>query len=336
MVAGCLSPSAQAGLVRLGARLPLAEAAAALAYCWHIRVSASTARRQTEAAGAAYEAVPIAAVTALAAGGDARVPVPLGPPRHFFSADGALVPLVGGVWAEVKTLAVGTLRAGPMPDTPPHGSDPSYYSRLADAETFTRLAVVETYRRGLTTAGTVAAVTDGSAWRQGCIDYHRPDAVRILAFPHAVEHLTAAAQATFAAGDDQAATWVTDQAHTLKHGDPTRVLLALLDLPVRPAPQPEAAAQARRGTARYLAARWEAIQYAQFRAAGYPIGDGAIERANTRIPEARRKGSGMRWVRAKVNPLLALRTVAANDRWTAAWPALRAHTRAQTTARRQQ
>lgn len=334
-MAGGLSPSAQAGLVRLGVRLPFAEAAAELAYFWQIPISASTARRQTEAAGAAYEAVQTAAVAALAAAEASPAPLPLGPPCQFFSADGAMVPLVGGVWAEVKTLAVGTLCPEPTPGAAPHCTDLSYFSRLADAETFTRLALVETHRRGLTTAGTVVAVTDGSAWLQGCIDYHRPDAIRILDFPHAVEHLTAAAQATFGTADDQARTWVADQAHTLKHGEPMQVLLALLDLPVSAAPQPEAAAQARRSTLLYLAARWEAIRYAQFQAAGYPIGDGAIESANKRIPEARLKGSGMRWVRANVNPMLTLRTVAANDRWAEAWLAVRAHARTQTAIRRQ-
>ena len=336
MVAGCLSPSAQAGLVRLGARLPFAEAAAELAYFWQIHVSASTARRQTEAAGAAYEAVQTAAAAGLAAAVEAQEPALLGPPCQFFSADGALVPLVGGAWAEVKTLAVGTLRADSTLETPPPCTDLSSFSRLADADTFTRLAVVETHRRGLPTAGTVVAVTDGSAWLQGCIDYHRPDAIRILDFPHAVEHLTTAAQATFGTAAAQARTWVTAQAHTLKHGEPMTVLLALLDLPVRTAPQPEAAAQARRGTLLYLAARWDAIQYARFQAVGYPIGDGAIESANKRLPEARLKGSGMRWVRANVNAMLTLRTVAANDRWTEAWVALRAHRRTQTAARRQQ
>lgn len=340
MVAGCLSPSAQAGLVRLGARLPFAEAAAALAYFWQLPVSASTARRQTEAAGAAYEAVQTAAVAAPAHAEAASVPLPLGPPCQLFSADGAMVPTQrvpgGGVWAEGKTPAIGTLRPGPTPDTLRHCTDLSYFSRLADAETFTHQAVVETHRRGLTTAGTVVAVTDGSAWLQGCIAYHRPDAVRILDFPHAVEHLTAAAQTTFGAGDDRAAAWVTAQAHTLKHDDPMHVLLAPLGLPVHTAAQPAAAAQARRATALYLAARWEAIQYAQFQAAGYPLGDGAIESANKRIPLARLKGSGMRWVRANANPMLALRTAAANDRWAEAWAALRAHTRAQAAARRQQ
>jgi hypothetical protein len=333
-VAGCLSPRAQAGLVRLGARLPFAEAAAELAYFWQVPVSTSTARRQTEAAGAACDAVQTAAAEALAQAPAGAAPA--GPPCQFLSADGAMVPLVGGEWAEVKTLAVGTLDAGPAPAAPRPLTALSYYSRLADAATFARLATVETHRRGVATAGTVVAVTDGSAWLQGLVDDHRPDAVRVLDFPHAVEHLTAAAQATFGADGEHAAAWVAAQAHTLKHGDPTLVLLALLDLPVRAAPQPAAAAQARRATLRYLAARWEAIQYAAFLAAGYPIGDGAIESANKRIPQARLKGSGMRWARANVNPLLALRTVAANDRGDEAWPQLRAHATAAAAARRRE
>ena len=242
----------------------------------------------------------------------------------------------GGEWAEVKTLAVGTLHPGPMPDAPRRLADLSYHSRLADAATFTRLAAVEAQRRGVPTAGTVVAVTDGSAWLQGCLDEHRPDAVRVLDFPHAVEHLTSAAQATFGADGARATAWIAAQAHTLKHGDPAQVLLALLDLPVRAAPLPAAAAQARRATARYLAARWDAIQYARFQAAGYPIGDGAIESANKRIPEARLKGSGMRWARANINPMLALRSIAANDRWDEAWPQLRAYTRTLVAERRRQ
>src|SRR5438045_2904424 len=59
--------------------------------------------------------------------------------------------------------------------------------------------------------------------------------------------------------------------------------------------------------------------------AGYPLGDGAIESANKRIPQARRKGSGMRRTWENVTAMLALRTVAANDRWAKARPALRAH-----------
>jgi hypothetical protein len=299
--------------------MPFARAAQELAFFWQVPVSASTARRHTEAAGAAYVAVQTEAVVARERG--VALPASAGPPCQFLSADGAMVPLVGGEWAEVKTLAIGTI-AEPVPAGAASGgqtTELTYFSRLTDQATFARLATVETHRRGVSTAGTVVAVTDGSPWLQDFIAYHRADAVRVLDFPHAVEHLTTAAQATFGVGSDQATVWVTRQAHTLKHDDPMTVVLALLDLPTRTASDPQAAALARRATLRYLVSRWDAIQYAQFQAQGYPIGDGAIESANKLVPEARLKGGGMRWARGNVDPMVALRTVAYNDRWAEAW-----------------
>ncbi len=68
-----------------------------------------------------------------------------------------------------------------------HTTDLSDFSRLADHATFTRLALVETHRRGVATAGVVVGVADGSDWLQAFLDDHRPDAVRVLDFPHAVE-----------------------------------------------------------------------------------------------------------------------------------------------------
>jgi hypothetical protein len=66
-----------------------------------------------------------------------------------------------------------------------HTRQHSYFSRLADAETFQRLASVETQRRGVEEAGAVAAVTDGSEWIQKFVDHHSYRALRILDFPHA-------------------------------------------------------------------------------------------------------------------------------------------------------
>jgi len=42
----------------------------------------------------------------------------------------------------------------------------SYFSRLSDAQEFTRAAQVETARRGTETAGIVCAVMDGAEWLQ--------------------------------------------------------------------------------------------------------------------------------------------------------------------------
>jgi hypothetical protein len=47
----------------------------------------------------------------------------------------------------------------------------------------------ETHRRGTETAQLVCAVTAGAEWEQGFIDWHCPDAVRILDFPHAADYV---------------------------------------------------------------------------------------------------------------------------------------------------
>ena len=282
-------------LARLGAWLPFGRAA--------------------EATGAACEADQDAEVARLERAGAAPA---AGPAVRLVSADGAMVPLVGGRWAEVKTLAIGAVEADGAGGT--RATDLSYFSRLADAATFGRLALGEFQRRGTDAAGAVVGPMDGSEWLQKLLDRHCRRAVRILDFPHGVEHLAAAAQATFGPAAPAAGAWLAEQAHVLKHHDPDAVLDELRRLPTARARDPAAAAAARDATLGYLEKRRDQIRYAEFLARGYPIASGCIESANKLVVEARLKGSGMHWAPARVNPMLALRTVACNDRWDETWP----------------
>ena len=199
--------------MRLGSWLPFAPAAAMLTHFTGVGVSTSTARRLTEGAGAAYLAVHALDLERL----ERELPdPPPGPACQQVSVDGAFVPLVGGTWAEVKTLSIGTVQ-------PPvwsqrartwqvHTSERSYFSRLADQATFSWQATVETHRRGTLSAGTVCAVADGADWCQSFIDLHRPDAVRILDFPHAVGYLARATLAVWGEGNPAAQQWTSRQA----------------------------------------------------------------------------------------------------------------------------
>ena len=233
-------------------------------------------------------------------------------------------PLVGGDWAEVKTVVVGTVEPSSGEEGPweVHTKELSYFSRLADSATFTRSATVELHRRGTFQAGTVVAPMDGAEWQQGFLDHHRPDAVRILDFPHAVEHLSRAAQAVWGPGAAKSIAWLEEQARTLKHGDPDQVLEALRALPVESASDGAEATRVRDATLQYLEKRRGQIAYAQFLAMGYPIGSGCVESANKLVVENRLKGSGMHWARANVNSMLALRGMCCSDRWEEGWPVL--------------
>ena len=224
LLPGELTPWLHESAVRLGAWVPFPQATPLLAHFTHTTVSEPSVRRKTEQAGAAAVAAQTAAVEALER--DAPPPPP-GPPLQQLSVDGAMVPLVGqGVWAEVKTLAIGTVQPPAREQGQPvvHTTDLSYFSRLADHATFTRLATVETHRRGVATAGRVVAVNDGALWAQEFVDYHRPDAIRILDWGHAAEYLGAVAGACFGAGGETAEQWRAAQLRELLEGDPDTVL----------------------------------------------------------------------------------------------------------------
>ncbi len=331
LLPGGLSARVSEGLARLSARQPFRQAVADLAFFWGVEVSETTARRQAQAAGAAYLALQAAELERLEAGCEPTVrPTPPMAVQQT-SADGAMIPLVAGAWAEVKTLVVGAVAAVREADgtAGARAVDLSYFSRLADATTFTRQATVELARRGTEQAGVVVGVMDGAPWLQGFLDHHRPDAVRVLDFPHAVEHLATAAHATFGPGSPEALTWLTTQVHALKHAGPDPVLAALRQLPIEQARDSALAGAARDATLGYLQTRVAQLDYPRFRAAGYPIGSGAVESANKLVVEARLKGSGMHWAPHSVNPMLALRTIACNQRWAEAWPAICSHLRAQ-------
>lgn len=289
-----------------------------------VPVSVETARRLTEALGRTQ----VKREDAEAERVRATLPMPAtGPAVQQLSLDGAMVPLVGGTWAEVKTLALGEVEQTTATD----GSGQiktdalSYFSRLADAETFRELARGELYRRGTAAATVVCAVQDGAEWQQRFVDHHRSDAVRILDFPHALEHLATAGRAVLGAGTAAFSEWLGIQAHTFKHGDPEAVLTALRTLDLDAAVTPEAATLQAEALA-YFEKRRAQITYAAFRTQGYPIGSGAVESANKLVVEARLKGSGMHWDRASINPMVSLRGLLCSHRWASEWPAIwRAH-----------
>lgn len=287
-------------------------------------VSVETARRLTERLGETRVTLEDAEAARLRA----TLPMPAsGPAIQQLSLDGAMVPLVGGEWAEVKTLALGDVEQATAADggVRIRTTALSYFSRLTDAETFREAARGELYRRGTAAAGVVCAVQDGAEWQQRFVDHHRSDAVRILDFPHAVEHLATVGRAVFGAGTAAFSDWLGVQAHTLKHGDPEQVLTTLRTLDLATAVDPEASRHQAEARA-YFEKRRAQIAYAELRARGYPIGSGAVESANKLVVEARLKGSGMRWERASVSPMASLRDLLCSDRWTAEWPATwRAH-----------
>ena len=149
------------------------------------------------------------------------------------------------------------------------------------------MALVETQRRETETARTVCAVSGGVEWLQGFVDLHRPDAVRILDFPHAPAYVAHAEQAVFGEGTQAFAQWFAKYRQVLKHGNHGDVLRVLRQVAVtanrRRAGQ--AVTTVQEGMV-YLEKRRGMSDYAWFQAMSYPIGNGAVESANKLVVEA--------------------------------------------------
>lgn len=333
LLPGSLTPRLQESLTRLSTWIPsFAKAMAELAFFTQVEVSRATAERITVTAGAAAVAVQTAEVARIAQE-ERDLTLPQAPDTLQVSADGAMVPLRQGEWAEVKTLAIGEV-APPVLERDQlvaHTHQLSYFSRLTDSATFADLALGEVQRRGVTQARRVAAVMDGAVWLQGFIDLHCPDAVRILDFPHAAEYIHAMGETLGPAGRLLSEQAVGQLTHDLKHTGPTTVLTTLRTLVAAHPDLPDLRTQLA-----YLEKRAAQLQYPQFQAAGYPIGSGSVESAHTVVVEARMNGAGMRWARENVNAMLALRNAVCNDRWTEVWGQIEAEQRRQVDVRRRE
>jgi hypothetical protein len=329
LLEGALSPYLQEQLTRLGTWIPsFARAAELLEVFTGACVSAASVRRHTEEAGALYVQHQAAEVARLKEEGGVE---PQGPEQLVISVDGAMVPLVGGAWEEVKTLVIGEPRVvtGRQGERVVKTERLSYFSRVLEAEAFKWQALVETHRRGVATAGAVRCLADGAEWIQGFADFHRPDALRILDLSHAGGYVYAMGQALYGEGTPEAQAWGQEQMQTLKAQGAGAVLPTWETLveahPQLPILEEKLA---------YLRKREDQMQYPTYQAEGWPIGSGIVESANKLVVEDRLKGSGMRWAPGHVNPLLGLRNIVFNDRWDEAWLQITGGLRQQTWQRR--
>jgi hypothetical protein len=328
LLPGELTPCGHESLVRLAGWMPFRKASEIFEDLLGIHVSKSVCQQYTERAGLAYEQMQSEEVERL----EKETPLaPTGAEKMLISADGAMVPLRHGIWAEVRTLVIGEVQ----PPHEEHGEQVvhtenlSYFSRKVKAETFERLALAEIYRRGLENARQTAAVMDGAEWEQGFTDHHCPNAIRVLDFPHAGEHVSAIGACLYGEHTPEAQSWLDERLHKLKHFGPDELLTELSDLHIK---YPEK--QEITNNLAYLEKRKQQMRYPNFQAQGWPIGSGMVESGNKLVVEARLKGAGMHWAENNVNPMLAIRNILCSDRWKEDWPKIERCLRIQTTLKR--
>ncbi len=328
LLPGKLTPREHERLARLAGWVPFERAVELLEEFLGIAIDKSMAQRYTEAAGAVSVQTQEEEVMRL----EREMPeAAAGAEKVQISADGAMVPLLHGVWAEVRTLVIGEVETTKREqgEQEIHTRNLSYFSRKVSAQEFQRLALVEVQRRGVENAKAVAAVMDGADWEQNFVDFHCPQAARILDFAHAAQHINQIGECVHGEHTPESQAWLKERLHRLKHEGPD-TLLGEFEKLQRKHPD----AQAISSNLAYLKKRKAQLQYPLFQAQGWPIGSGIVESGNKLVVEARLKGAGMHWAEAHVNPMLAIRNILCSNRWKEEWPKIEARLRKQTRQRR--
>ena len=154
---------------------------------------------------------------------------------------------------------------------------------------------------------------------------HFPDAVPIIDWYHAAEHLSAAARAAFPTDPAHSTPWFEAQKKWLWEGQRHRVIEAIraeskrAGHPPRKAPDTDPRVILSR-TVGYFTANQHAMDYPTYRANGWPIGSGVAE-ATVKQFGLRVKGSDQFWNVWGAEEMLALCALQAceDGRWARYW-----------------
>lgn len=160
---------------------------------------------------------------------------------------------------------------------------------------------------------------DGAPWNWEFFATHYPEAVWVLDFYHAATHLHSAAEALFGQGPEAEAYYERWRTTLRDQEDGVASLLRSL-LYYRNRARLSASAQRALDTQlNYFRQHAALMQYADFRAAGLPIGSGVTEAGCKELVKARFCRSGMRWKRSSGTPILQLRAIKLSQQWDSFW-----------------
>ena len=148
-------------------------------------------------------------------------------------------------------------------------------------------------RRGIAQAKTIVFLGDGARWVWELARINFPEAICILDYYHACEHLTLLSQALYGEGSPLAKKRFRQWRKALLKDKVAQIIAqAKADLPTRP--QSRQLAKKQIG---YFQRNQSRMRYQTFRQAGYFIGSGVVEAGCKTVVGQRLKHSGMLWSR---------------------------------------
>ena len=236
-------------------------------------------------------------------------------PQFYLSVDGTGVPMVRAELEgregrqpdgkaktrEIKLAAMfsqTTTDAEGCPIRDPQST--TYLTSFESSDIFGARVRQAALQRGMTEAGRVIYLGDGAAWVWEIARTCFPQAVQILDYFHASQHVVALAKATYAdpgTANNWALRW-----QSLLYDSELDTLLAEVRTATEPTPSEVA-----QGEIDYLERNRSRMDYRRYRQQGWFIGSGVVEAGCKRVIGQRLKQSGMFWTEPGATAVASLR-----------------------------
>ena len=194
-----------------------------------------------------------------------------------------------------------SLDAKGRPQRDPFSS--TYLAAFTDSVDFGSMLYSEAMKRGYASASQTVFIGDGAEWIWNLVNEFFKDAVQIVDFYHACEHLYPLCLA-LEPNESIAKHLFRKWRSRLKNNGLPGILREASN---RLAALKPAARKAAKAELSYFRTNAERMRYRTFRRKGYFIGSGAIEGACRHIVAQRTKLSGMRWLCSGAQNVLAFR-----------------------------
>jgi hypothetical protein len=191
----------------------------------------------------------------------------------------------------------------------------SYVASMETAVDFGAILRKEAFRRGMEKAKQLVFIGDGAHWVWELARVNFPQAVHILDFYHAAEHLAELCDALYGKASDQSHSQRSLWRSRLKEDGIDEVLAAARAAIPRSGPRRK---EAKKQIA-YFEKNRARMLYATFRAAGYFIGSGVVEAGCRTVMGQRLKQSGMFWSSSGAQNILSIRSALLSCRFDPYW-----------------
>ena len=176
----------------------------------------------------------------------------------------------------------------------------------------------EALRRGLGRAKRVYVVMDGAVWLWHLARDRFAEAVLILDFHHAREHLQAVGQALYGEDDQRVRQWVGPLITQLQRGKEKRVVKTLEELLSKGRRLSSAQRKVLQREVGYFQEHQDHLHYQRWKRSGTPCGSGAVESLGLQL-QRRLRTCGQFWKRPGLTHLLRLTVLFKNQDQNVLW-----------------